>query len=297
MRNPFGRPDLRAYAAMEQPATEGAGLTAWFLGTSSVLLSDGDTAVLSDGFVTRPGLARVLLGKIAPDEQRIQQAIDRLGANVAAVVCAHSHYDHALDAPVWAAKTGADLVGSESTANIGRGWGVPEEKLKVAAGKVTYGRFELTFVQSVHSHGDQFPGTVDAPLVPPARARRWRTGECYSIFIKHPTGTILLHASSNYVSGALHGTKADVVYLGVGALGKQPDEFIDAYWREVVRATGARRVVLVHWDNFFTPLDEPLRPLPYLVDDLDRTISRLTRLADGVEIVLPVAWRPADPFA
>jgi hypothetical protein len=97
-------------------------VVARFLGTSSVLISDGETSVLSDGFVTRPGMLRVALGKIAPDRSPVGSAIARLRvADLAAVFCAHSHYDHALDAPVWALETGAELVGSHSTANIGRG--------------------------------------------------------------------------------------------------------------------------------------------------------------------------------
>ena len=35
------------------------------------------------------------------------------------------------------------------------------------------------------------------------------------------------------------------------------------YWTETVRAVGARRVVLIHWDDFFRPLSKPLRALPY----------------------------------
>ncbi|MFJ9146489.1 hypothetical protein ACIRP7_00105 [Streptomyces sp. NPDC102270] len=39
--------------------------------------------------------------------------------------------------------------------------------------------------------------------------------------------------------------------------------------------TGARRVVLMHWDDFFLDLHRLLRPMPYFVDDLDATTSRL----------------------
>ncbi|GLZ27972.1 MBL fold metallo-hydrolase [Lentzea sp. NBRC 105346] len=279
-----------------------AEVTARFLGTSSVLLRDEDTALLVDGFVTRPGLLRVALGKIAPDPRSVRGAMERLGTPpIAAVICAHSHYDHALDAPVWAALTRAELVGSESTANIGRGLGVPSERLRVVGdGDVTaFGAFEVTFVETVHSPDDRYPGVVDRPLVPPARSRAWRTGKVYSIFVTHPRGTVLVHASANFRSGALRGRTADVVYLGIGTVGKQPSEFIETYWDEVVRATGARRVVLIHWDDFFVGLDRPLRPLPRLADDLDRTMSHILPMAarDGVEVALPVAWQQTDPFS
>jgi L-ascorbate metabolism protein UlaG (beta-lactamase superfamily) len=299
----LNHPNLRQYREYQQrPAMDTDGLTVWFLGTSSMLLSDGRTWLLSDGFVTRPGLPRVIAGRIAPDRSTIQAAISRLRiGSLAAVFCAHSHYDHALDAPVWALETGADLIGSASTANLGRGLAVPENALRVVTDGQTlrYGRFELTFVHSVHSPGDRYPGVIEQPLTPPARAGAWRSDTSYSVLVTHPRGRILLHASANWRPGALHGHQADVVYLGIGELGKRSEQFVATYWEEVVRATGARRVVLIHWDDFFTSLDRPLRPMPYALDDLRRTMNRLVPLAraDGVEILLPVAWQPTQPLA
>lgn len=304
VRMPFGRPSLRPYLAFKQPRADAApdGLTAYFLGTSSVLLTDGATAVLGDGFVTRPGALRVLTGPIAPDREIVRSAIDRLGVSeLAAVFCAHSHYDHALDAPLWSLATAAELIGSESTANIGRGLDLPESALRVVADgdTLTYGSFELTFIDSVHSHGDRFPGTIDKPLRPPARAGEWKTGSAYSVLIAHPRGRILLHASANYRSGMLTGHRADVVYLGIGGLGKQSPDFLNAYWDEVVRATGARRIILVHWDDFFVGLDRPLRAAPNFFDRIDVAIDRVVALAarDDVDVLIPVAWQPTDPLA
>jgi hypothetical protein len=39
--------------------------------------------------------------------------------------------------------------------------------------------------------------------------------------------------------------------------------------------------------------------MPYLLDDLDTTMSRLLPLArrDGVDVVLPVSWQPSAPLA
>ena len=54
---PFAHPRLDRYRKyLERPAEPATtGLKAHFLGTSSVLLSDQNTSILSDGFVTRPG--------------------------------------------------------------------------------------------------------------------------------------------------------------------------------------------------------------------------------------------------
>jgi L-ascorbate metabolism protein UlaG (beta-lactamase superfamily) len=66
-----------------------------------------------------------------------------------------------------------------------------------------------------------------------------------------------------------------------------------------VRAVGARRAVLIHWDDFFSPLDRPLRALPYAGDDLDETMRVLAPLAsaDGVDLAFPTVFSREDPWA
>lgn len=304
MKRPFARPSLSAYDALRQPAAPppaGETRVTW-LGVSTLLVDDGVTPLMIDGFLTRPGLLRVLTAKIAPRPRTIAECLRRAGVSrLAAVICAHSHYDHALDAPAVCAQTGAALVGSQSTANIGRGQGLPEDRILVPGTNIplTFGTFTATLIESVHSHGDRFPGTVDAPLVPPARPSSWATGSCYSILIGSGDRSLLVHASANYVPGALRGHHADVVYLGVGELGKATDAFRDAYWEEIVVTTGARRVVPVHWDDFFRPLGRPVRPLRYFADDFGATMRFLLdrAAADGVDVAIPVLWQSADPFA
>ncbi len=90
-----------------------------------------------------------------------------------------------------------------------------------------------------------------------------------------------------------------MVYLGIGQLGLQPRSYLQDYWTEAVRTVRARRVVLIHWDDFFRPLHRPLRALPYAGDDLDASMRVLTRLAaeDGVALHLPVLWERADPWS
>jgi L-ascorbate metabolism protein UlaG (beta-lactamase superfamily) len=165
--------------------------------------------------------------------------------------------------------------------------------------RLEFGDFGVTMIEGVHHPGDRFPGTVDAPVVPPARARAFATGTCYSIVIEHGGRSFLIQASSNYLPGVLRGYRAEVVYLGVGQLGRDSEEFREKYWAQVVIATGARRVVLVHWDDFFRPLDKSVRPMRYFMDDFGVTMRFMLARgkADGVEVLLPAPWRTADPFA
>ncbi|MCR6032762.1 MBL fold metallo-hydrolase [Nocardioides sp. zg-579] len=309
MRLKPGRPDLHRHASRHDvpPAADGA-LGVTFLGVSTLLVSDGTSAVLTDGFFTRPGLLQVGLGRIAPDLDRIDAALGRALADagdvrVEAVVPVHSHYDHALDSAVVAGRTGALLVGGTSTANVGRGGGLPDERIRVVSSgdTLTLGAFTLTLVASAHCPPDRYPGSIEAPVVPPARTAAYRCGEAWSILLAHgPSGrTALVQGSAGYVAGSLAGCRADVAYLGVGQLGVQPESYVEEYWEHTVRAVGASRVVLTHWDDFFRPLDRPLRALPYAGDDLDASIRTLDRLAtaDGVSVHLPTLWRREDPWS
>jgi L-ascorbate metabolism protein UlaG (beta-lactamase superfamily) len=303
MRLKLGRPDLARYAdRFDVPRAEGD-LAVTFLGVSTLLVDDGRSAVLTDGFFSRPSLAKVGLGRIAPDHRRIDAALSRSGVTgLAAVLPVHTHFDHALDSAVVAERTGALLVGGESTANVGRGAGLPEERLRVVTSgeTLTLGGFELTWVESHHCPPDRFPGVIAEPVVPPARAKAYRCGEAWSILLRHTSGrTALVQGSAGFVPGALTGHRADVAYLGAGQLGVQDEDYVRTYWAETVEAVGAKRVVLIHWDDFFRPLDVPLRALPYAGDDLDVTMRVLGELAadQGVELHLPTLWQREDPWA
>lgn len=303
MRLRLGRPDLGRYAdRFDVPEAGAAGLAVTFLGVSTLLVDDGTSALLTDGFFTRPSVVRVGLGRIAPDPATVNACLARAGVtHLAGVLPVHSHYDHALDSALVAELTGAALVGGESTANIGHGHGLPPDRVLVARPReeIVLGAFTVTMIESHHCPPDRYPGTITEPLRPPARAAAYRCGEAWSILLRHEGGrTALVQGSAGYVEGALSGHAAEVVYLGVGQLGLQPEEYIETYWRETVRTVGARRAALIHWDDFFRPLDRPLRALPFAGDDLDATMRVLSRLADedGVALSFPTVWRREDPW-
>ncbi|MCX6396401.1 MAG: hypothetical protein NTV23_07950 [Propionibacteriales bacterium] len=308
MRLKLGRPDLAAHADLFDVPTAGGPLSATFLGVSTILLDDGVSALLTDGYFSRPPLLDVAITKISPNVGRIDACLDKaLGTRrLEAVIPVHSHFDHALDAAVVAHRTGARLIGGTSTAQIGRGGRLPEERITVAVpgDPITLGAWTVTLVESDHCPPDRYPGEITAPVVPPARAAAYRCGEAWSVLVDHLSGpSTLIQGSAGFVAGSLTGRQADVAYLGVGQLGLQSEEYLTSYWTETVRAVGARRVVLTHWDDFFAPLpmhpsDRPLRALPYAGDDLDVTLAVLGRLADadGVHLSLPTLWRREDPW-
>lgn len=273
------RPALERWPTLAARPTTGPAVTARFLGVTTLAISDGTTTLVTDGFFTRPGLLRVIAGRIEPDAQAIDAALARAQLERAAAIFAvHSHYDHAMDSPLVAARLGALLVGSDSTANIARGVRFPEGRIRIVTPgeRMRFGAFEVTLLESRHFPHGVAMGTITAPLVPPARATAYREGGSYSILVAHPLGTLLIQASSGWKDGALAGRHADVAFIGVAGLGTKDASYTETYLREVVDAVGAKLVIPIHWDDFTRPLDAPLLPAPRLLDDLDLTMTRLT---------------------
>jgi L-ascorbate metabolism protein UlaG (beta-lactamase superfamily) len=273
------RPTLGTWPMLPAARAAGPAVTATFFGVSTLAISDGTTTLVTDGFFTRPGLLRTLTGTIEPDPAIVKEALARGGVTRAsAVFTVHSHYDHAMDAPLVAARLGATLIGSASTANIARGVRLPESLIRVVTPgqPMPFGDFEVTLLESKHFPHGMAMGEITSPLVPPARAMAYKEGGSYSVLIRHPLGTLLVQASSGWKEGALAGRHADVVFLGTAGLGTKEADYTETYLREVVDATGARLVVPIHWDDFSRPLTEPLVAMPRLLDDLDLTMSRLT---------------------
>jgi L-ascorbate metabolism protein UlaG (beta-lactamase superfamily) len=203
-----------------------------------------------------------------------------------------------MDAPVVAMKTGAMILGSESTANIARGLDVPEDRIRVFHGgqKFAFGRFELDIVRSRHSPGSE-GGNISMPLRPPAPISAYMEGGTYSVLVSH-WGKRLLVGTPGDSSAP---PQAEVVFLSLAVL--DPSGVTETYWRQVwqraVVATGARRVIPVHWDNFFFPLESGLVPFAPPFPDVAKVLRYLQGFAQssGIDVRCAPLWDKVDPFA
>ena len=277
--------------AVEGSATIPPGaVTVRYTGTATLVFSDGETTWMTDGWFTRPPLLSLIAGEIEPDVDAIERGLARNEVREAAAVFAvHSHYDHAMDSPEVARRTGALLLGSESTANIGRGWGLDEDRIRVVVDRepIGVGAFTLTPIESRHF---QFPDPavreralgdpdITEPLVPPAATFDYKVGKAYALHVAHPKGSFLILGSAGFVEGGLEGYDADVVFLGVGGLGSQTEAYRDTYWAETVEAAQPSRIVPIHWDSLTGPIEGPftgnLRAAGFLSSGSEETLAFL----------------------
>ena len=277
-------PSMAGYAYLEAPVapTGYLGLTARFYGTTSLLFSDGRDAIVLDGFISRPGVLQVLLNPIQPVDSLVDLIIsDSKPATIRAVLVAHAHYDHSLDAPYLASKSGAMMMGTESTryAAIGQKF-IGDFKVPTPHEPIDLGPYSVTAFRSPHSPGAMATGRMTETLTAPAHASRMSDNENFSYLLTfQKTRSFLLHPSANFAPGLYKDVRAEVVFLGIAGLSKQGEQFTRQYWKETVEAVGARLVIPVHWDALYIPLAEPMQPLPVAYGDFDETMGLLVKLA------------------
>lgn len=247
--------------AFAEPAKAGQSLTVTWFGVTTLLIDDGVTQILIDGYFSRPSLLDLALERpIAPDLTAIKSMlgrfqIDRLGA----VIPVHSHFDHALDSAEVAKQTGAQLMGSDTTAQIAAGSHLSISQIKVIETETIYpvGAFEVTFYPSQHAplaSNSAISGTVAAPLTLPAPYTAWKLGQAYTLIITHPKGRMLIQGSAGFVPDALAAIKVDAVFLGTGGLPNLSRAHQLAYLDEMVTQRQPKRVYTIHHDDLFGDL-------------------------------------------
>ncbi len=257
------------YEGVQANSDEG-GVKVQFAGVSTLLISDDSTQILTDGFFSRFSTYKMLFGEIEPQKDDIRWAVDKMGIDkLDGILVVHSHFDHAMDAPEIALLTQATMYGSESTANIGRGWDLPENQIRVIQDGVPlqFGKFKVTPILSNHFEfpdpamkesalgGDQ---EIRSPLTPPVSAFDYKMGGAYTFLFEHPTGSFILQSSAGWKAGSLEGIKVDKVIIGIGGLGSQTKSYQETYFEELVDKVGAKDVYLIHWDGFSGSIRKPI---------------------------------------
>ena len=241
-----------------------------FFGTTTLLFDDGKDQILFDAHVTRPSLNKYVRGdKASTDITLCDKLIDLHHIDrLRAIFISHTHHDHVMDAPYIANKCGAKIYGSESARNVAIGGRVPVDNIVVFRHGSIYaiGDYRISILKSLHSKPNIFNNDlgepIPAPLVQPASLRDYKEGGSYDFYVEHGEKRILIRPSFNYIEGQLDGIQADILFLGVAGIAKAESEMKKAFFAETVEKTGAKLVIPVHWDNFFSPLGRPIEDMP-----------------------------------
>ena len=275
-----------------------------YLGAAGWEISDGTTVVLIDPYLSRingpppPGVGRPVgdtrraydwNDAATPDTAAIDAHVSRADF----VLVTHTHYDHVLDVPHIALKTSATVIGTESTENVMRAYGVAEKQLITVRGGEDYefGAFSLKVIPSLHSALNQkhsfSSATAPAGMKAPLTLKQIHPeGGTLIYLIRLQKHQILVFGGMNYIERELTGLEPDVAVIGAGASRKE----IHDYSGRLMRALNYPAIVIpTHWDNFLVPYNASQQPA---LDALQSFIKEIQTASPKTKVIVPRYFEP-----
>ena len=251
-----------------------------WLGTAGFSIDHRGCVVLIDPYVTRAPRGRCVTGSLRSDAGLVA----RHAPAADAIIAGHTHFDHVLDVPAIARATGARVFGSRSAAALCRMEGVDPAQVTVVerdAGEpdaeAEVGPFRLRFVPSAHSRfllgRVPFPGEISDCDQVPLRVSHYRCGAVFGVELSVAGRRIYHVGSADLVEAARPPSGVDLVLCCTAGWTATP-----RFAERLVRALSPGAIVLSHWDDFFSPLDAPVRALPAI---------RLPRLVEALSAAAP----------
>ena len=251
-------------------ATETAGngptLRLTHFGAAGWSITDGETTFLLDPYLSRirfkgrrfgPTDATEVPNDARPVVQMDEVAetdtatVDAHVAHADYVMLSHSHFNHCMDMPYIAKKTGAVVIGTESTVNVAMNNGVKlEQTLAVMGGEdYAFDKFSLRVIPSLHSalscklYRDF--GTIPA-TTEPLSLDDYVEGGTLAYLLRVGGRDILMFGSMNYIEREVDGLRPDIALVASAP----PRLEITDYTARLMRCLGCPPIVIAtHWDD------------------------------------------------
>lgn len=259
---------LSLLACLLLVATSAGAAELRWLGVAGFTLSSGETVIAHDPYLSRPGLLATLFRSYQPDAAVLDRLLGPASpapelVHASLLLVGHSHFDHLGDVPALASRTGARVVGSATTANIARAYGLAPERAVVASpgAVLEEGAFEVRVFASRHAKvlagRVPFEGELTEPPVAPLHAFSFVLGDARGYLVtERATGLriVILSSAGRHLPALeeIGRLAAPVDVLLPASQGGDAD-----YARDLVRTLRPRLVVPHHFDDFSVPLDDP----------------------------------------
>lgn len=299
--------------AQNSPSEKSTRITLTYMGTAAWEITDGKTVILVDPYLTRlktdtardPVLSSdprplVTVNDFATSDHAV---IDAHVQRADFILITHTHIDHVLDVPYIASKTGALVIGTESTANFARDNGVPNSQILTVKGgeDLELGGCSVRVIPSLHGilrHSPLAaqlkinslppPSTIfPADAKPPFRLGQLLVeGGTLAYLIRVGGQQVLVFGSMNYIEREVDGLRPDVALIG--AMPERQE--IYHYTERLLRALGYPRLVLpTHWDRFNVPFDVSQQPA---IERVQSFVSEVKAASPRTEVIVPKYFEP-----
>lgn len=245
-----------------------AELSAKWFGVSSVYITDGENHLLFDPIITKPTLGHWLFNlEFRSNRKLVDKKLAELSIEkVDSIFISHQHFDHSVDAPYIALKTGATVAAGASQEVITKAVSsqISTEVFpydKAVGQPMIIGKFKVyplkrghsAIIQSLDFHFT--PGPVEKDFN--FKFYDYKLGETFAYFIEHPEGNILFDQGGQYnpTNDQFLG-KTDYYFTGVAN-----KKSLRALTKNNIAKMNAKKTFPLHFD-FFALQSNFLETLP-----------------------------------
>ena len=218
-----------------------------WLGNAGFEFQLGQTVLIVDPFLTRPRFIQTYFGHVAPDEAALRKYIPRCDA----ILVTHAHFDHCMDAPAIAMRTGARVHGSANTCRLMRSAGLPARQThEIASGDdFEFNGIRVSALPAAHPRIPGYTsGRLRRKLEFPLQLRDYRMDTCYSYLLEYEGTRILVWSSTQ----PLNAPRADL--LTCRAVSSQ------RWYDRLLQQVKPKLVLPQHWDDTYQPLSDAPQP-------------------------------------
>ncbi|MGC4771887.1 MBL fold metallo-hydrolase [Micromonospora sp. DT44] len=279
-------------AAAPTPTTSGKGAVSFrWWGTAGWRIDIADRTILVDPFLSRidTGLFAGAFKTDTPLTVRTD-VIDQRVEKATTVLVTHTHWDHFMDVPYIAGRTGARVFGTLTAYHLGLAYGVPSAQLSAVKGGevLDFGDHTVEVVGSLHSRNASysvaFPGVRVSQPARPATIADLPEGDTLGYLLRVAGGpSVYFTGASDVAERNLTGLAPDVAMVAMQSATTTAD-----YLPRLLAGLDYPKVVVpVHWDNFETPLRNPPVVAPADRARLDDMIAAVRWISPRIRVLVP----------
>ena len=242
------------------------------IGANTFFVSDGESSFMIDAYATRNCFRlpirfkhEMLLANIESKPENVEEVYKAIGApKFSHILCTHNHFDHTLDLRAFYDLCEKyhglkpTIVGTLSSVNTALGYDVPKENTLVVKRKkhnydsVQIGKFKITFLPGKHLKLFKLYKSTyqNKPLKRKGFITAYKEGGVLDFLIEHEKmGKVLLTSSFGIGEYKLN-EEIQTLIQAVGGASKEKKTFKEKLYSQNAQNTGAKRVLLSHYDNF-----------------------------------------------
>lgn len=258
-----------------------------YLGVAGWEITDNTTTVLIDPYITRPNRGELNDSDLVFSDTSM---IDKVIGKADFILVTHSHMDHLLDVAYIAKKTGAKVIGTQTTMSIIRAYNIDRDQLYTVMGGEDY-QFEnisVKVIPSLHSAlGNKHffdSRTYTEPLTAPLKRSDFIMGGSLMYLLRIGDSEILMGGSMNFIENEIKGLHPDILIAGVN----RSIHEIYNYTERLLKLTNYPKIVLpTHWDSY-EQYDDLKAHEKARIEKVEPFINEVSAVSKDIQVIVPV---------